>query len=159
MTISIKYCYLPRKRPGKKTITKYVFCLYFHLCFHYREITEKRKIFDQQIKGEKKSIRDFIDYIKYEVDLFGRLTCRREALNGTNMDLENTVVCKILGLYKSAMTKYPDESRLYEQFMLFCKKCKCTSDVQPYLVQWTKVNALVYIKHNDMKGYHYQPLF
>lgn len=82
-----------------------------------------------------------MEYIKYERELLSLINEKRKIIGAGEQKkiLEQSVAGKIIRLYKQAIAKYPRECRLWENFVKFCKICKLTSEIQPYLTKWTTV--------------------
>lgn len=100
-----------------------------------RKIIQQRKDFDYKIDKKSKSIQDYLRYIAYENDILVVIVSRRRSKHTQSQrnNLEQFIAMKIIGLYKQALAKYPDQRRLYDNFITFCNKSKNKSEIPPYL--------------------------
>lgn len=87
-----------------------------------RETMRKRDHLLNRIFQIPKAVADYVEFIRHE-KLIHKWVCEKEkSLNKTMKELKHSIVTRIIRLYREALRYFPDEIRLWENFILFTKK-------------------------------------
>lgn len=73
----------------------------------------KREAFEYALVKQQKQIKDYLAYIKYETNLM-KLVVERQRERNSELKLELSIIKKIKGLYRLAITRFPSRERLWE---------------------------------------------
>lgn len=84
----------------------------------FRQIIKDREAFEYKLVKQEKTLKDYLEYIKYENKLMKTIQERqRECNNQLKFDLK--IGQKIKKLYKLATARFPQADRLWDECLLF----------------------------------------
>ncbi|KAJ9578497.1 hypothetical protein L9F63_005226, partial [Diploptera punctata] len=106
-----------------------------------RNILKKRKEFEYKIQRRTKCKEDYLRYIQYEMDILKTIKLRRENLNMKKIDVEYHVAHKLHKLFKTSVTKFGDDVRIWISYFKFCKQMRLHSYVGPALMDMLRVHS------------------
>lgn len=94
-----------------------------------RAVIKTREAFEYKISRQSKTIKDFIEYITYERNLKSKASERWKAMNtGSVCPVETSISHHIRNLYKQALGRFPEELRLWTNYLKFCKHANFLSE-------------------------------
>lgn len=96
---------------------------------------KEREFHSYRIQRQTKALKDYLQYIKFERNLINLIRERRKTRNipQKKASIEHSIALKIKSLYKQALDRYPEEIRVWEEYIQFCKQFKFVGEVSPIL--------------------------
>uniref|UniRef100_A0A1B0DPT5 U3 small nucleolar RNA-associated protein 6 homolog n=1 Tax=Phlebotomus papatasi TaxID=29031 RepID=A0A1B0DPT5_PHLPP len=100
-----------------------------------REIIRKRNSLNGKIARQNKALRDYLEFIKYERDLISLIQKRRKTRNiqEKKRNVEYAIAVRIKQLYNQAAERFPQNVRIWEEFLKFAKMFKFVKDISNIL--------------------------
>ncbi|GAB0094316.1 hypothetical protein DMENIID0001_095980 [Sergentomyia squamirostris] len=100
-----------------------------------REIIKKRDFLNGKIARQNKSMRDYLEFIKYERDLISLIQKRRKTRNIQEKkgNIEFSIATRIKNLYNQVTVRFPQNVRIWEEFLKFAKMFKFHKDIATIL--------------------------
>ncbi|XP_033211584.1 U3 small nucleolar RNA-associated protein 6 homolog [Belonocnema kinseyi] len=110
-----------------------------------RAILKEREELELKLKKhtlDTKSKEDYLEYIKYEMNLLKRVEERRNKLGITQKKsaIDYAIVNKVKRLYRKAIFKFSDELRFWTSYMSFCKHVRSQSCVSRMLGRMLQIH-------------------
>ncbi|XP_059616443.1 U3 small nucleolar RNA-associated protein 6 homolog [Phlebotomus argentipes] len=104
-----------------------------------RDIIKRRDALNAKIVRQNKDIRDYLEFIKYERNLIGRIQKLRKDKNIQEKkgNIEYAIALRIKQLYIQATDRFPQNVRIWEEFLKFAKvfKVKDISTILDRMIQ------------------------
>lgn len=93
---------------------------------------KSRESFEYRIAQQSKTVKDYLEYIKYERGLV-TLIRERNKLYKTDMDqsLIKLISVRMKQIYSEALTKFPHDIRFWDEYIKFMQQFKFLSDISP----------------------------
>lgn len=102
---------------------------------------KNRENFEYRVAQQSRSLKDFLEYIKYERKLIS-LTKERVQLNKitTNNTIAVMIASRMKQLYSQATTRYSQNTRLWDEYLKFLQQFKFRSDISTTFEQMLQVS-------------------
>lgn len=88
------------------------------MCFLLRLIIKEREAFEYKLVKQEKTLRDYLEYIAYELKLL-KLIQERQHERSSQLKLELSIIKKIKKLYGIAISRFPEAERLWDECFFF----------------------------------------
>uniref|UniRef100_A0A1B0CGG0 U3 small nucleolar rna-associated protein 6 n=2 Tax=Lutzomyia longipalpis TaxID=7200 RepID=A0A1B0CGG0_LUTLO len=100
-----------------------------------REIIRKRDSLNLKLVRQTKSMRDYLEFIKYERDLLSLIQKRRKTRNIQDMkgSIDRPISMRIKNLYHQVTERFPQNIRIWEEFLKFVKAFKFMNEASTIL--------------------------
>lgn len=113
--------------------------------FHYpsRDIIKERDLHSYRIQRLTKSLRDYLQFIKFEKNLVALIRERRKLkhIPQKKANIEMAVLNRIKILYKQTVQRFPEHVRVWDEYIQFCKIYKFGTEVSPILDRMIQFHA------------------
>lgn len=111
-----------------------------HVHFINRNIKKTRENFEYRVTQPSRSLKDFLEYIRYERKLIS-LTKERVQLNKitTNNTIAVMIASRMKQLYLQAVTRFSQNTRLWDEYLKFLQQFKFHSDISSTFEQMLQV--------------------
>lgn len=86
-----------------------------------RSIIKAREIYQYKLSRSSKSLRDYGNYVVFEKKLYELVKATEISRNQQFPGLKAAMANRIVRLYKEAIRVFPDEYRLWDAYLKFCK--------------------------------------
>lgn len=100
------------------------------MAFFNRNMKKTRENFEYRVTQPSRSLKDFLEYIKYERKLIS-LTKERTQLQKitTNNTIAVMIASRMKQLYVQALSKFPQNTRFWDEYVKFLQQFKFHSDI------------------------------
>lgn len=86
-----------------------------------RAIIKAREVYQYKLSRSSKTLRDYGSYVIFEKKLYEMVKAIEVSRNQQFPGLKAAMASRIVRLYKEAIRAYPDEHRLWDAYLKFCK--------------------------------------
>lgn len=102
-----------------------------------------RENFEYRVAQPSRSLKDFLEYIKYERKLIS-LTKERIQLQKitTNNTIAMMIASRMKQLYIQALSKFPQNTRFWDEYIKFLQQFKFQSDISATFTKMLQVNII-----------------
>lgn len=100
-----------------------------------------REGFEYRVTQPSREIKDFLEYIKYERSLISLTKERVKIQNVTaNNTIAKLIAHRMKQLYTQALSKFPQDTRFWDEYIKFLQQFKFSSDVSSTFDRMLQVN-------------------
>lgn len=116
-----------------------------------RKIKKSREGYEFKISQSTRTIKDYVDYIKYERKLMGTI---KEKLKQNNFPSDHAIVTVIADrmkeLYSEALSKFSQNLRFWDEYIKFLQAFKYTKDISSTFDRMLQVCKYDYFNKNHI---------
>ncbi|XP_054716676.1 U3 small nucleolar RNA-associated protein 6 homolog [Uloborus diversus] len=108
-----------------------------------RQIIKKRERYEYKLRKRMKRKEDYLQYIDFEVNLLALIEKRRDRLlcDSKKKEIDYSISRRINSLFKIAISKFPEDEKLYLDQIQFCKKRKMHETISSLYTKLLRVHS------------------
>ncbi|XP_076072744.1 U3 small nucleolar RNA-associated protein 6 homolog [Mytilus galloprovincialis] len=107
-----------------------------------RKILKKRTNYEYKLRRRTKCKEDFMQYIKYEVDVLKLIHTRRQKVryHHKRTEIEYAITCRIHNLFRLVTNRFPDDVKLWLSHIEFSQSRKEKANVSKFFTKMLQVH-------------------